>query len=229
MTTYTPRLGLTVPSVDDTMSSLPENWDRLENTFNGAVWTPPGTMPDEVTLFDGAIVAETGGSGIIWQATKDQFGAWTKRYLKYPWCISVYVDYTSTVMNVWTDVALTTEQPTRGFNTKPENFVGGNIVLPVKGEYGWSVYYRFDPATPGVRGLTLVSNGSQSHLTHEHLRSNVDEASSVGRGGQCKGTMRGTDIWDAGLTLCPSIWRQNGGPASLGVHIRMMVCLIRPL
>lgn len=227
MPNYTPRLGLEIPLLDENLNDLPANWDRLDRAFAGVIWVTPGTVPDNTVLFDGAMIAEI-GNGIVWRAQKNQAGGFDKKYIKYPWVISVK----SSVVSPTAQEPVFVQWPLQNFDaagslnsTAADVTALGEVVCPVKGLYGWAMYMRWEAGdtTPGSRSVAMRMNGNQDNNNTERI-----QRTATSQNNQLSLMMRGNFLWDAGTKLDFATWRNSGGP-NLQMSSHFTMALIRPL
>lgn len=223
-TTYTKRLGMRVPGMDDELDALRPNWDRLDNTMAGAIWVADGVTPENNLLFEGALIAEI-DSGKVWRAARNISGVYEKKYIKYPWCITAY---TATAQDFG---ANNVADHLWGFDTIDFNYsvnanvgslVNSNIVVPVTGIYVGCLIARWSNLPiDGLRSLKIAYNGVPDTLNSEVIKQAVNNA---GNGVICSSKFEAT--LNAGDTISASLW-QNSSQVTAKVQTIGTVGLVR--
>lgn len=174
---YTQKLGLLIPDMADELSAERQNWDRLDDVFSGAIWVSPGVVPDETTLFDGALVAEL-NTGIVWRAQRNMnTGIYEKKFLKYPWMITAErsAAYSTFTSATWKPVGFNAVVASHCVNSDMSDITGEQIVLPVDGLYrGW-YFVRWDGGT-GLRAI--CARFSTYSGQYDYFNTQVDQDSS---------------------------------------------------
>jgi hypothetical protein len=224
-TTYTNRLGMRVPGMDDELDALRPNWDRLDNTMAGAIWVADGVTPENNLLFEGALVAEV-SSGKVWRAARNQSGVYEKKWIKYPWNI---------VARATTPQAFGSGQQDGqwGYDFVEDKFcvnaglsdiVGTRIKLPIAGIYQGVLTCRWEYTNNnnnGMRRICICYDGA-TDINNTEI---IQYPSSFG--GAATTTARFIRKFDAGENICASIW-QTSGVALMMTNV-IQVQLVRAL
>jgi hypothetical protein len=227
VTTYTDRLGMRVPGMDDELDALRPNWDRLDNTMSGAIWVADGVTPENNLLFEGALIAER-NSGKVWRAARNQSGQYEKKWIKYPWIIcanSQLVDFGAN------DVA---DHPW-GFdsvdlnncvNANLSDIVGTFIKVPIHGLYTGTLIARWGPNIPanGTRRVCAMYDGAADAYNSEVFKI---PASYNANGYAICSTKFERELL-AGQTIIPSIY-QTSSQQVVKIQVVATVALVRAL
>lgn len=215
MPTFTPRLGLEIPLLDENLTDLPNNWNKLDKGFSGVLWVTPGTTPDSSALFDGLLVAEL-GNGIVWKARRNQAGGFDKVYIKYPWVMS------ATTTSTW---GLQSTSPTPygiwdydaagSLNADAGLLSNGTLTLPFKGLYNWNTYVRWenDGGGSGQRSVSMALNSINNNGEYEVVRPVTGL-----NGNQVCMNMRGSSLYNAGTTMQLRAWKDTAGTLNTRAH-----------
>jgi len=170
-TTYTKRLGMRVPGMNDELDALRPSWDRLDNTMAGAIWVADGVTPENALLFEGALIAER-NSGKVWRAARNTSGVYEKKWIKYPWAITAYgsapQDFGANDIadHAW---GFDTVDANSSVNASLSDIVGTFIVVPVHGLYTGTVIARWGPNIPanGLRRVLVMYSGTHDTYNTE--------------------------------------------------------------
>lgn len=211
---YTSKLGLLAPSIDDELTALRQNWNRLDSVYSGGLVISPGVTPDESILFDGCIVAEK-TTGIIWRAQRNASGVFEKRYIKYPWRMEAYQP-TMTVGNGSAGVWIPWGYASVGnnsVNASSADMVNNRIVIPVTGIYVGTDWLKWHTgSSSGARALTLSINDESVGVTEADKNecvmcpNNVVNSVTV-----CQ--VNFARKFNKGDRVCGAFWQNSGGNA----------------
>lgn len=217
-------MGIAVPSIDDEMSAMRAAWDRLDQAYSGAIVVNPGVQPDDSVLYDGAIVAER-GTGIIWRAQRNNAGAFEKRYIKYPWVISVAQGNNNVNSNatVWLPWGYDTVEA-NGVNSSSGDLVNFRLVIPQTGIYVGRdmVTWSSTPSAHYAHTLWRNDNNGTGPIYNDWYESTWPYG--IDTGGLTTVVPINEKLYK-GDTICAGIWQDSGGIRS-NFH-RLQLSLLR--
>jgi hypothetical protein len=226
-TTYTKRLGMLVPGMDDEMTALRPNWDRLDNTMAGAIWVADGVTPEDNLLFEGALIAEI-DSGKVWRAQRNQSGVYEKKWIKYPWCCaaaqSQSIDFGANNVgdHEW---GFNYVHPPYSKNASMADLVNSRVRVPINGLYTGTGLCRFGPNAPvdGARSIKIKYNEDVDTVNTEVIKVPGNNAN-----GFVICTTKFERILNAGDTVVTSVW-QSSSQVVIKVQTLMTIALVRAL
>lgn len=222
----TPRLALRKESDNETIDQFAPNWPILDK-FAGGLLVAPGVTPADSELFDGCIVSE-GANGKSWIAIKNpSTGAFTKKWLTYPWICCAYNSNipvgSAANPGVLTQYGLGALDTPRCVNAGAEALSGGNIIPPIPGIYQAQFHTRWETNdTADVfksAGLMLNNTNIQAWSSDIRHRNN----SLVTNAGSLLFAVKGTTPYPVGIMLA-----QNTGGVRNCTYV-VDVTLLSPL
>jgi len=227
-TTYTDRLGMRVPGMDDELDALRPNWDRLDNTMASAIWVADGVTPENNLLFEGALIAER-NSGKIWRAARNQSGQYEKKWIKYPWCIcasaSTIQDFPANDIadHLW---GFDLVDANLSVNASLSDLVGTSIVVPIHGLYSGTLIVRWGPNVPtnGIRRIVVAYDGVSDTANSEVFKL----PATYNANGYTICTTKFERELQAGQTIAPSVY-QTSTQQTVKFQTVATVALVRAL
>lgn len=223
---FTQKLGLTAPSIDDEVSAMRENWYRLDEAYSGAVVVNPGVVPDDSVLYDGCIVSER-NTGIVWRAQRNNAGAFEKKYIKYPWSISLAQapnNFNITSPGIWGAWGYQVFEG-GSINANPSDLVNNRLVIPITGVYvGRDDIHWYNAGTVNHFAHTLWKNDNNGTApTYNDWYEQTWEAPVDG--GDLSTTVPINEKFNKGDTICAGVWQNSDAPRA-NFH-RLQLSLLR--
>jgi hypothetical protein len=219
---YTPKLSLLAPSIDDEISSCRPSWERLDEAYSGAIVVSPGTMPDESILFDGALVAER-TTGIIWRAQRNAAGVFEKRYVKYPWSISLAqgsLAFNNVSAGNWVPWGYQVYEG-GSINSASSDLVNNRLVIPITGIYVGrdKISWQGTPTSTHY-GHTLWKNDAlgTGPLYNDWYESTWPPSVDSG---DLSSTIPINEKFYKGDTICAGLWQSSGGNVTNSHRIQL--------
>jgi len=220
-TYFTPKLGLTVHSMDDELDAQVPNWERLDTSFAGAIWVTPGTIPDNTILYDGALVAER-ETGKVWRAEKNVLGNFEQKWIKYPWMIMAVRTGSSFPTGVSDhEMGFSDVVQYMCVNSSAADLLETRIVVPIDAIYAIRIWCQWG-GLGGYRSLKLYTElavdtsntesivGSWPHFPYPQNYINL------------------TRKLQKGWRVCAGLWH-NSGTDNINYDLRMEVAVVTPL
>lgn len=222
---YTPKLSLTAPSIDDEVSALRENWARLDEAYAGSIVVNPGVVPDDSVLYDGCIVAER-TTGIVWRAQRNVTGAFEKKYIRYPWSVSIAqgINNCPNQAAVWKPWGYDTYES--GWNSSAADLVNYRVVIPFTGFYVGRdmVTWKSTPSAHYAHTLWRNDNNGTAPTYNDWYESTWPYAAD---GGDLVTVVSINEKLYKGDTILAGIWQDAAGP--VGNFHRIQLSLLRLL
>lgn len=211
--------------MDENLTDLPNNWNKLDKGFSGVLWVTPGTTPDSSVLFDGLLVAEL-GNGIVWKAKRNQAGGFDKVYIKYPWIMSATTTVPWNIQgNTGNPYGFQDYDAAGSLNADAGLLSGGQLSLPFKGIYNWNCYFRWenDGGPGGQRSVSMALNGVNTLNEYEVIR-----PTTAYPGNYVSMSIKGSNLYNAGTKMDLRVWKDTAGTLNTKAHLTIALLRMVP-